>query len=89
MILGKIETPVETLSGVGPASAKLFAKLNIFTVADLLSAYPRTYEDRTHHIPLVDFASAKVHTICKVTAHEWFGYGRMKTLGLLPLTEVF
>lgn len=80
MILGKIETPVETLSGVGPASAKLFAKLNIFTVADLLSAYPRTYEDRTHHIPLHDFASAKVHTICKVTAHEWFGYGRMKTL---------
>ncbi len=80
MILSNIETPVETLSGVGPASARQFAKLNIFTVADLLTAYPRTYEDRTHRIPLNQFASAKVHTICKVMSHEWFGYGRMKTL---------
>jgi ATP-dependent DNA helicase RecG len=31
-----IKNPVSTLSGVGPAAAKLFAKLNVFTVADLL-----------------------------------------------------
>ena len=74
---------VENLSGVGPATARLFAKLNIFTVADLLTAYPRDYEDRTKRVQLKDFASSKIHTVCKVTAHEWFGYGRMRTLKIL------
>ena len=81
MTLPEIETSVESLSGIGQASAKLFARLNIFTIADLLSTYPKSYEDRTHKVPLKDFAQApKVHTICKVMAHEYFGYGRMKTL---------
>ena len=74
---------VENLSGVGPATARLFAKLNIFTVADLLTAYPRDYEDRTKRVQLKDFASSKIHTVCKVTAHEWFGYGRMRTLKIM------
>lgn len=80
MTLGELGTTVENLSGVGPSTAKLFARMNIFTVADLLSTYPRDYEDRTRRIPLKDFESAKVHTVCKVTAHDWFGYGRMRTL---------
>ncbi len=80
MKLGELGTTVENLSGVGPSTAKLFARMNIFTVADLLSTYPRDYEDRTRRIPLKDFESAKVHTVCKVTAHDWFGYGRMRTL---------
>lgn len=80
MILSEIGTPVETLPGVGPSTAKLFAKLGIFTIADLLKNYPKSYEDRTHRVFLKDFKLSKVHTICKVTAHEWFGYGKMKTL---------
>lgn len=81
MILSELGAAVETLSGVGPAAAKKFASLNIFTVADLLSVFPRDYEDRTKRIPLRDYANfPKVHTICKVTAHQWFGYGKMKTL---------
>ena len=81
MILSELGAAVETLSGVGPAAAKKFASLNIFTVADLLSVFPRDYEDRTKRIPLRDYVNfPKVHTICKVTAHQWFGYGKMKTL---------
>ncbi|WP_295796267.1 ATP-dependent DNA helicase RecG [uncultured Treponema sp.] len=81
MILSELGAAVETLSGVGPAAAKKFASLNIFTVADLLSVFPRDYEDRTKRIQLRDYANfPKVHTICKVTAHQWFGYGKMKTL---------
>lgn len=38
---------VTALKGVGPAKAKLFAALNIHTVFDLLSHFPRDYEDRT------------------------------------------
>ena len=81
MKLAEITNPVETLGGIGPATAKQFSRLNIFTVADLLQTYPRDYEDRTKAVSLHEFAQyPKVHTICKVTAHAWFGYGRMKTL---------
>lgn len=81
MTVSELTNPVETLGGIGPAATKQFARLNIFTVADLLSTYPREYEDRSCRVYLKDFAvHQKVHTICKVMAHEWFGYGRMKTL---------
>ena len=82
MKLSDIGTSVETLGGIGPSTARLFARMNIFTVADLLETYPRDYEDRTKKIQLCNFAAGKVHTICKVMSHEWFGYGRMKTLKL-------
>ena len=80
MKLSELGASVDGLPGVGPNTSRLFAKLGIFTVADLLSTYPRSYDDRTKRIPLKDFASGKVHTICKVTAHDWFGYGKMRTL---------
>lgn len=81
MLLKELNGTVESLAGVGPSTAKQFAKLNIFTVADLLSVFPRDYDDRTKKVTLSDFAqNPKVHTICKVMAHNWFGYGRMKTL---------
>ena len=35
------------VKGVGPARAKLLAKLNITTKYDLLTHYPRTYENHT------------------------------------------
>lgn len=37
-------TPITQLKGVGEKTAKLFVKLNIRTVGDLLRAYPRDYE---------------------------------------------
>ena len=84
MKLAEIGSPVEKLSGVGTKTAALFARQGIFTVADLLSNFPRDYEDRTRRIPLADWAKyPKVHTVCKVLAHNFFGYGRMKTLKLL------
>ena len=83
MKLSDIKNPVSTLPGVGPAAAKLFAKLNIFTVADLLTFYPKDYEDRTHRVMFSRFREAKIHCAAVVTGHDWFGYGRMKTLKLL------
>ena len=81
MKLQDIGTPVSSLSGVGPAIAKLLARLDIFTVADLLSFWPRDWEDQTRHVPLSEWNTAsKVHTIAQVTAHDWFGFGKMRTL---------
>lgn len=81
MRLQDIETPVASVSGIGPRYSKLLASLNIFTVSQLLTHYPRSYEDRTELVTLSQFNQGKkVHTLAKVTEHEWFGYGRMKTL---------
>lgn len=80
MKLQEIGTPVSSLSGVGPAIAKLLARLDIFTVSDLLSFWPRDWEDQTKHVPLSEWNTAKVHTIAQVTAHDWFGFGKMRTL---------
>ena len=63
---------------------KQFAALNVFTICDLLKFFPRSYKDRTKRIYLSQFETAKeVHTAAQVVAHEWFGYGKMKTLKIL------
>ena len=45
--MAKLTDPVTILKGVGPAKAKQFAALNIFTLGDLICHFPRGYEDRT------------------------------------------
>jgi len=57
------DTPVSQLKGVGEKTQKLFAKLNILTVGDLLRAYPRDYE--TYEEP-VKIGSAAPGTVCAV-----------------------
>ena len=42
----KLDTDIRYLAGVGEARAKTLRKLGIETVGDLLSYFPRTYEDR-------------------------------------------
>ena len=41
-----LDEPVQYLKGVGPTRVKHFEKLGINTVYDLLTYYPREYEDR-------------------------------------------
>ena len=84
MKINDIKNPVSTISGVGPQLTKNLAKLNVFTVGDLLQYYPRAYEDRSVKVTLAEYKShPKVHTVAKVMSHEWFGYGRMKTLKII------
>ncbi len=81
MKINDIKTPVATITGVGPKLTKLLAKLNIFTAGDLLQYYPRDYEDRSVKVSLDQYkTNPKIHTVARVMSHEWFGYGRMKTL---------
>ena len=83
MKVEELKNPLESLAGVGKSKALLFAKLNVHTVADLLTFYPRDYEDRRKTLLLKDFQMGKVHTLAKVIRQEWFGYGKMKTLKLI------
>lgn len=43
----KMRKPVQYLKGVGEARAALFQKLGLFTVGDVITHYPRDYEDRS------------------------------------------
>ena len=45
--MAHLSDPITILKGVGPARAKQFAALNIFTLRDLICHFPRAYEDRT------------------------------------------
>ena len=84
MKLNEINAPVSSLTGLGPALTKILAKINIFTVGDLLKYYPRDYEDRTKRVSLSKFEiNPKIHTVAYVLRHEWFGYGNMKTLKII------
>ncbi len=85
MKVSDIKTPVSSISGIGPQLTKALAKVNVFTVGDLLQYYPRDYEDRTRKVCFREQALnyGKVHTVARVISHEWFGYGRMKTLKII------
>ena len=50
--MAKLSDPITILKGIGPAKAKLFANLNIFTLRDLICHFPRGYEDRTKLVPI-------------------------------------
>ena len=42
-----LEKDVKYIKGVGPKKVLLLNKLGIFTLKDLITYYPRTYEDRS------------------------------------------
>ena len=45
---------VNTLSGVGPVRASQLAALGIYTLYDLISYFPRDYEDRTKLVRIAE-----------------------------------
>ncbi|MCX7921264.1 MAG: ATP-dependent DNA helicase RecG [Clostridia bacterium] len=42
-----LKKPVQYVKSVGEARARLFHKLNIYTIEDIITHYPREYEDRS------------------------------------------
>ena len=79
MKVNDIKTPVSDISGIGPQLTKTLAKINVFTVGDLLQYYPKSHDNQSEKIPLKDFKlHSKVHTVARVMGQEWFGYGKMK-----------
>ena len=58
---------VKYVKGVGPSRVKLLNKLNIFTLEDLITYFPREHEDRGNVkdiIELVDGEEALIDVIC-------------------------
>ena len=50
--MADLQTNVRYIKGIGETRAKALEKLNIFTLRDLISYFPRAYEDRTKLYPI-------------------------------------
>jgi ATP-dependent DNA helicase RecG len=81
MFLRELKEPVSRIRGAGPQAVELLARAGIVSAADLLCHYPRDWEDRSHPVPLAAYARyPQVCSAVTVIAHEWIGFGRMRTL---------
>ena len=84
MFLGELKTPISHLPGVGPALQKKLAAAGLADIGSLLRWYPRSWEDQSACVPLEAWATAhNVLVDLEVVDHQWFGFGRMKTLKLI------
>jgi len=48
--MSSLDKDIQYVKGVGPAKAGLLNNLGIYTLKDLITYYPRTYEDRTNPV---------------------------------------
>jgi ATP-dependent DNA helicase RecG len=80
MFLRSLAAPLSAVMGIGPAMTLKLARLGILGTAGLLCHYPRDWEDQTRITPIKDFHRGKVCAEVTVIAHDWIGFGRMRTL---------
>ena len=62
-----LEQDIQYIKGVGPNKAKALQRLGIYTIEDMITHYPREYEDRTKPkkiAELVDGEEAFIQAIC-------------------------
>ncbi len=79
--MADLQTDIRYVKGIGEARAKALNKLGIHTLRDLISYFPRSYEDRTLTRPireliLGEYACVKAMIAAEPTAHRISG-GRM------------
>lgn len=85
MYLRELTQSVSALKGAGPSVSARLARLGIYTVGDLLLRAPRGYEDRSRAVPFKEAlrTGSSANTVGVVAGHDWFGYGRTRTLKIL------
>lgn len=84
MLLSEIQIPVSRLTGAGEKTCQSLKKLNVVTVGDLLSFYPRAWENREIENTLSEFKSKyKIAVSLEVLGFDWFGFGKMQTLKII------
>ncbi|MDR1429475.1 MAG: ATP-dependent DNA helicase RecG [Spirochaetaceae bacterium] len=81
MLLRELTAGIDHIQGAGPAAARDLGRVGVNSVAELLTYYPRDWEDRSREVLLGDFnKSGAVCTTVTILAQDWFGSGRMRTL---------
>ena len=57
------QTSIRQLKGIGEKTAKLFGRIGIFTVGDLIRYYPRTYDVYEEAVPISQLEAGKIQTV--------------------------
>ncbi len=68
--MADLSTNVRYIKGIGEARAKALGKLGIFTLRDLISYFPRGYEDRTVSRPICELAVGETACVTAMIAAE-------------------
>lgn len=58
-----LNIPIQSIKGVGPIKAKLFNKLGLNTIEDLLEYYPRSYKDKSVTTQIKDLKPGDSYTV--------------------------
>ena len=69
------ETPIKELKGIGEKTEKLFHKLGVYTVGDLLTYYPRAYHVYEKPVLVAELEEEKVQSV------EGIVYGKVSVGG--------
>ena len=62
-LLVNLDLPIRYIKGVGPKKAELPQKLGLLTVFDLLTYFPRAYQDRTKIMPIAHLSPKSKETV--------------------------
>ncbi|MCI8910839.1 MAG: ATP-dependent DNA helicase RecG [Oscillibacter sp.] len=65
-----LSTPVQFIKGIGQQRAKSLEKLGITTLRDLISWFPRRYEDRRHACPIAALVPGETACVEAMVAAE-------------------
>lgn len=57
--MADLQTDVRYIKGIGEQKAQALGKIGIFTLRDLISYFPRSYEDRTLCLPIAQLTPGK------------------------------
>lgn len=64
--MADLSKEVQYIKGVGPNRVKLLNNLNIFTLKDLITYYPRDYEDRSKPVKIEDLVDGEEALIAAI-----------------------
>lgn len=65
-----LNTDIRYIKGIGEAKGKAFARLGVRCVGDLLSDFPRAYEDRSKILPIARLMEGEAACVCAMITTE-------------------
>lgn len=65
-----MNTDIRYIKGIGEAKGKAFARLGVRCVGDLLSDFPRAYEDRSKVLPIARLMEGEAACVCAMITTE-------------------
>ena len=65
-----LNTDIRYIKGIGEAKGKAFARLGVRCVGDLLSDFPRAYEDRSKVLPIARMMEGEAACVCAMITTE-------------------